>query len=290
MKIKNLTAGTTVGELEQANARIAELEAQLADLRDFAYNRAPKLAGEVDSAQVAELKARAEAAEKTVAHLRKAKNCYYDCVEKSEANQRIAEAQKVAWDIVRPVVEKAEADAARFLDILRDVWNQFAIERPDGTKWHGGLSTLEDVEAALRTDEQPDCDHPFRVTGETCGACGAKDEQPAAFTFDLVAHLTRQRAFSLKTFGPGIRTKGVIEHIKKELVEIEAKPYDLKEWIDVVILAFDGAWRSGANPEEIARIFESKQTINEGREWPDWRTCDPNNAIEHVRDEQPAAK
>ena len=34
-------------------------------------------------------------------------------------------------------------------EALRDCWNQFAIERPDGTKWHGGLSTLEEVERVL---------------------------------------------------------------------------------------------------------------------------------------------
>ncbi len=59
--------------------------------------------------------------------------------------------------------------------------------------------------------------------------------------YDLVAHLYRQREFSLRTFGPGPRTAGVIDHIRKELREIEADPLDLEEWIDVVLLAFDGA-------------------------------------------------
>ena len=42
-------------------------------------------------------------------------------------------------------------------------------------------------------------------------------KEPLAF--DIVAHLARQRAFSEKTFGPGARTKGVIDHIRKELGE-----------------------------------------------------------------------
>ena len=50
-------------------------------------------------------------------------------------------------------------------------------------------------------------------------------------TFDLASHLERQRAFSLKTFGPGARTAGVIDHIRKELREIEADPTDIEEWI-----------------------------------------------------------
>jgi hypothetical protein len=102
-------------------------------------------------------------------------------------------------------------------------------------------------------------------------------------TFDLVAHLRRQREFSLKTFGPGERTAGVTDHIRKELGEIEKSPLDLTEWIDVVMLAFDGAWRAGYAPETIAAALSAKLAKNEARNWPDWRTADPNKAIEHVR-------
>ena len=104
--------------------------------------------------------------------------------------------------------------------------------------------------------------------------------------FDLVAHLHRQRAFSLRTFGPGARSQGVVDHIRKELREIEANPADLTEWVDVILLAFDGAWRAGYEPEEIAGGINAKQTKNEGRQWPDWRTVDPNKAIEHVKGER----
>jgi len=45
-----------------ANAKVKELEAQLADLKDFAYNRAPKIAAEQADRQMAEL--RAQLAEK----------------------------------------------------------------------------------------------------------------------------------------------------------------------------------------------------------------------------------
>lgn len=101
--------------------------------------------------------------------------------------------------------------------------------------------------------------------------------------FDLVAHLEHQRQFSLKTFGPGARTKGVVDHIRKELSEIEAAPDDVEEWVDVIILAFDGAWRAGWEPKDIVRAIVAKQAKNEQRNWPDWRTSDPNKAIEHVR-------
>lgn len=107
-----------------------------------------------------------------------------------------------------------------------------------------------------------------------------------AAVLDLVLHLKLQREFSKKTFGPGPRTKGVTDHIRKELIEIEAEPYDLEEWIDVVLLALDGAWRAGYKPEQIAYMLADKLNRNMERQWPDWRTADPDKAIEHVRDDQ----
>ncbi|MHB1642040.1 MAG: dATP/dGTP pyrophosphohydrolase domain-containing protein [Acidithiobacillus sp.] len=101
--------------------------------------------------------------------------------------------------------------------------------------------------------------------------------------FDLVVHLHRQRDFSLRTFGPGERTAGVLDHIRKELIEIEADPKDITEWVDVVLLAMDGAWRAGHTPKEIAKAITDKQSHNESRQWPDWRTAEPGKAIEHVR-------
>ena len=102
-------------------------------------------------------------------------------------------------------------------------------------------------------------------------------------TFDLVAHLQRQREFSERTFGPGQRVQGVTDHIAKELIEVRESGGDLKEWVDVIILGLDGAWRSGATPEQIIEAIVAKQTKNEGRTWPDWRTAEPDTAIEHVR-------
>jgi hypothetical protein len=96
-------------------------------------------------------------------------------------------------------------------------------------------------------------------------------------------HLHRQIAFSTEKFGPGTRTKGVINHIKKELKEIEANPLDLYEWVDIIILGFDGAWRAGYKPQEIIDAIVEKQTKNERREWPDWKTSSADKAIEHVR-------
>jgi hypothetical protein len=101
--------------------------------------------------------------------------------------------------------------------------------------------------------------------------------------FNFKAHLARQRTWSLKTFGPGPRALGIIKHIRKELLEITADPRDTKEWIDVVILALDGAWRAGADPQQIIDTLVAKQEENESRKWPDWRWASENEAIEHDR-------
>ena len=102
-------------------------------------------------------------------------------------------------------------------------------------------------------------------------------------SWDLIAHLERQRAWSEKTFGPGDRTAGVCDHIRKELREIEANPHDLMEWVDVILLALDGAWRAGNSSIAIAAAINHKQGRNESRVWPDWRTAEPGKAIEHDR-------
>lgn len=106
----------------------------------------------------------------------------------------------------------------------------------------------------------------------------------SAMAFCLYDHLCRQRTFSETTFGPGPRTEGIIDHISKELKEVALTPDDIEEWIDIVILALDGAWRAGATPDKIIHTLVAKQIKNEGRDWPDWRTAEPGKAIEHVRE------
>src|SRR5215510_806622 len=100
-----------LGTPADAVARIRELSEQserrrcLLEASDERVNRL--------SARVEELEAQLAEANATIAHLRKAKDCYYDCVDKAEANRRIATAQEAAMDTARPLVEKAEDDAAR---------------------------------------------------------------------------------------------------------------------------------------------------------------------------------
>lgn len=96
-------------------------------------------------------------------------------------------------------------------------------------------------------------------------------------------HLLRQHLFSIHTFGPGARLAGVLDHIHKELIEVEQDPGDVSEWADVVILAFDGAMRQGHTPHQIIAAIKDKQARNEARTWPDWRNLPTDQAIEHDR-------
>lgn len=100
-------------------------------------------------------------------------------------------------------------------------------------------------------------------------------------SIDFVKYMRKQIVWSRKTFGTGRRTKGILEHIRKEIIEVEEHPTDLMEWVDIVTLALDGAWRAGYSPEQIFFAMKSKLNINIGREWnvPDSK----NEPVEHVR-------
>lgn len=81
-------------------------------------------------------------------------------------------------------------------------------------------------------------------------------------------YITRQIAWSRKTFGPGKRTEGILKHIEKEIQEVREEPDKPDEWLDIVILALDGAWRTGASVIDIIDYLVRKQEINFSRKFP----------------------
>lgn len=129
----------------------------------------------------------------------------------------------------------------------------------------------------------PDRDSWIEKGQAAIAALRARGWAPRVDVMDLVAYLTDQRAWSEQVFGPGERTAGNVEHIRRELREIEASPKDVEEWIDVAMLALDGAWRIGFSPEQIATALQAKLDKNKARKWPDWRTADLMQPIEHIR-------
>ena len=103
---------------------------------------------------------------------------------------------------------------------------------------------------------------------------------------NIIEYIERQKKFSLQVYGPAKRTLGIIDHIQKELEEIKEAnpPDDLEEWIDVIKLAFDGAWRAGYTSSEIVHALIIKQEKFEKRSYPDWRNFTEDEAIEHIRE------
>lgn len=131
------------------------------------------------------------------------------------------------------------------------------------------------------------CKHGIRDTETNlpyCRRCDreAASELAAPAGSALVSYIQRQEEWSAKTFGNGVRTKGITAHIRKELLEIEATPHDVEEWIDVVILALDGAWRAGYSPEQIVAALEAKQAKNFKRTYP--MPLSDDHPSEHLRE------
>jgi hypothetical protein len=159
-------------------------------------------------------------------------------------------------------------------------------------------------------------------------------------------YLLRHLEWGWATFGSpaeGRGPPGPLDHLKKELKEIQDNPSDVTEWIDAIILSIDGFYRAGgsfinfdsavsdawviaSSPLGAVRVMQellgalsenpadfelwerslfiavrgyvaanngstndllmqmfAKQRKNFNRDWPDWRQCDPDKAVEHVK-------
>jgi len=102
----------------------------------------------------------------------------------------------------------------------------------------------------------------------------------------IETYYARQIGWSSDTFGAGKRTKGIVQHIGKELEEVLAKPDDLSEWIDIIVLAMDGFWRHGGTVNGFLPALLAKQQKNMARTWP--APTSEDVAIEHDRAGEPA--
>lgn len=125
------------------------------------------------------------------------------------------------------------------------------------------------------------CPHCGRVEIACAPGCGACLKPiPSGPWFAIETYLRRQELWSARTFGQGAQTVEITKHIQKELAEILAQPNDLTEWIDVVILALDGYWRAGGDPDAIMDYLQAKQNVNFTRAWQAPRDGEPT---EHDR-------
>lgn len=193
-----------------------------------------------------------------------------------------AEAGGISGAVLRSYIErieKLEEEKAGIAADIRELTAAIDAIHPDGRPVYGSPHIAADPRWA-------------RLITAVQAARTAQEEADViplpSSTFDLIAHLRRQIDFSRRTFGPGRRTEGVTAHITKELDEIRSSPDELGEWVDVILLALDGAWRTGATPDAIADAIERRQTRNEARTWPDWRSQPEDGPIEHIRGREEA--
>jgi hypothetical protein len=98
---------------------------------------------------------------------------------------------------------------------------------------------------------------------------------------DIEAFLNEKNEWSLKTFGEGERTEGIIAHIESELVEVRETPRDVYEWVDIIFLAMDGAYRNGFEAQDLIYAMEKKHEINKTRSWP---VAEPDKPSFHTKD------
>jgi hypothetical protein len=88
--------------------------------------------------------------------------------------------------------------------------------------------------------------------------------------------------WSQKTFGSDLERDwtGPLNHLKKEIREIEDQPFDREEWADGLLLFLDAARRAGFNAAGLVLAAEYKLSININRIWGE-----PNDdgSVEHVR-------
>jgi hypothetical protein len=78
----------------------------------------------------------------------------------------------------------------------------------------------------------------------------------------------KQFQWSRATFGEGYRMVAILQHIRDELAEVKAKPDDPVEWIDVALLALDGAWRCrNLDADSVMALMVEKMRKNRTRKW-----------------------
>lgn len=100
--------------------------------------------------------------------------------------------------------------------------------------------------------------------------------------FDLARFFDEKAAWSRGEFG--VEYAGVLGHLEKEFKEVSAKPSDLEEWVDIVLLALDGASRhAGATGEEFVVALQAKQQKNRARRW---LKSSEDGVMEHDRSEE----
>ena len=116
----------------------------------------------------------------------------------------------------------------------------------------------------------------IEIEGEYC-----IDDFISNNSFDLISFLNDKKAHSDEVFS-NQTVEGVIDHIKEEIQEVENNTYDPEEWIDLLLLSFDGALKAGFTPMQITDTLDKKFFKNKQRKWD--QSSDDGKKIKHLKD------
>lgn len=75
--------------------------------------------------------------------------------------------------------------------------------------------------------------------------------------------------------------EGPLQHLAKEVVEVQEAPDDLEEYADCLMLLVDAARRAGYGLMELIDAWGRKLDICKAREWP---VPVPGQPCEHIRE------
>lgn len=97
--------------------------------------------------------------------------------------------------------------------------------------------------------------------------------------FDLINELT---VWSQQTFGSDEERdcRGPLEHLKKEIKEVESNPGDVTEWADMFLLYLDGLRRAGIGFPMLVEVAKRKLKYNQARQW---NKAENGKVSEHVK-------
>ena len=174
-------------------------------------------------------------------------------------------------------IEELISDLRAMADIINESEGRASVVMLSGDLFEEAADVIETTHERLHNALSYLNDLVYEYYRNTSVDDGYK--RPPSIDSSLIQ---KQKDWSSSTFGPGRRTEGILDHIRKELDEIQAKPDDIVEWVDVILLAIDGAWRHGGQPQEIINLVREKQFLNRTRAWPDWKYFGENEAITHI--------
>ena len=102
----------------------------------------------------------------------------------------------------------------------------------------------------------------------------------------LEDYLYKLYNWSFRTFGHKQKLSSVTDHIREELLEVEATDgKDAEEWADIIMMAFDGMHRHAkCTPEQATDMLWKKLRICMERKWPDPSTVPEGMPMKHIKE------